>query len=245
MSCLMGYSYPYAGLPRMCFNAHKNYVLGWYADKQISVDPSVTGAWSGKLVGFVDYEKAATSRGEYVLIVVGNYYIQFNLAEGYNSETQEKGNMVTIATASRANAVSNMVSGLSATNRTTLGSYTIDVCAMVQATATNPKYMLMSIRLTTSQSSTCPKPDVVSTPRPSTRQPTASPTSLPISNPPRDATLPPTQPVMPTVVPTSNPTRTPTVQSPKPVAQAYPPTIKPTRKPTLQPTKRRRSGTNK
>ena len=77
----MGYSYSGTASPAMCFNGHKNYVLGWFADKQITVNPTANGAWTGKLVGFVDYINASpTSRNEYVLIIVDKLYILYNLA---------------------------------------------------------------------------------------------------------------------------------------------------------------------
>ena len=58
----MGLSYPESSTPAMCFNGHKNFVLGWYADKHIAIDPAAGGPWLGKLVGFVDYTTASISR---------------------------------------------------------------------------------------------------------------------------------------------------------------------------------------
>ena len=76
--------------PERCFNARKNWLLGWYDDKSLTVDAN----FNGKLVAFVDYELASTDRGEYVLLRVGDVYIQYNRAKGFNSGTQEHKNEV-------------------------------------------------------------------------------------------------------------------------------------------------------
>jgi len=172
---MMGFASSGTGSPAMCFNGHKNYVLGWYADKQITVSPGTGGAWSGKLVGFVDYTKAATSRNEYVLVVVGQLYIQYNLAEGFNSEVKQKANMVTIATAPDTRSESSMMLSLSSNQFATIGAYTVEACAMVASTSTAPKYVTLSVRLNT-QSSTCPGAALVSM-KP-TAQPSAAPTFI-------------------------------------------------------------------
>ena len=86
-SCMMGADYFSLAFPAICFNAQKNYLLGWYSDYQITVDPATNGAWSGKLVSFVDYPKASTLNNAYVLIVVGQLYIQYNLAGEVAIET--------------------------------------------------------------------------------------------------------------------------------------------------------------
>jgi len=159
-SCMMGYSYYDKGSPAMCFNGHKNYVLGWYADKQITVDPATDGAWSGKLVGFVDYMKASIDRNEYVLIISGNLYIQYNLAKGFNFQVQEKANMVTIATAPNSKSISTLLLSLSAKQFVVIDSYVIEACETVDASSTAPKYVELSVRLET-QSSTCPNAKLV------------------------------------------------------------------------------------
>jgi hypothetical protein len=138
----------------MCFNGHKNHVLGWYADKQITVNPAKDGAWYGKLVGFVDYPKADTSRNEYVLIVLDALFIQFNLAEEFNIQTKKYQNLVTITTAPDDASKSSMLSALSANSNVVIGNYTIEVCKMVYAQSSSPKYMALSIRLN-SQTSRC------------------------------------------------------------------------------------------
>ena len=153
-SCMMGYSYSGRGSPAMCYNGHKNFVLGWYTDRQITINPATTGPWLGKLVGFVDYTGTSASRNEYVLIVVGQLYIQYNLAEKFNFETKEKANMVTITTAPSSTSMSTILSAITVGQSSVHGLYTIEVCSLVAAAAPVPKYLILSIRLN-SQPSSC------------------------------------------------------------------------------------------
>ena len=151
---MMGYSYTGSSTPAMCYNGHKNFVLGWYADKQIIINPALSGPWLGKLVGFVDYTIASVSRNEYVLIVVGQLYIQYNLAEKFNFQTRENANMVTITSATKAASTSNILSAITVNQIAVVGSYTVEVCALIPAAAPVPKYLIVSIRLN-SQPSSC------------------------------------------------------------------------------------------
>ena len=87
----MGYSYGNDDVPKMCYNAAKSWQLGWYQDKHKTVNPLVTG-WEGYMVGIVDYNIAMN--GESVLLQVDtgsstDYYVNYNRAAGFNSETQE------------------------------------------------------------------------------------------------------------------------------------------------------------
>mmetsp|Transcript_8708 Transcript_8708/g.13458 ORF Transcript_8708/g.13458 Transcript_8708/m.13458 type:complete len:366 (+) Transcript_8708:921-2018(+) len=84
--------------PRMCFNGPQNWQLGWYADREIEVDPFATPHWKGRLVGVVDYENASPT--DYVTIrlnsgMIGNdYYIAFNRQASFNIEVPEGGDQV-------------------------------------------------------------------------------------------------------------------------------------------------------
>jgi len=90
----MGNSYKIQGYPSMCFNAHKNWISGWFLDRIVTVDPA-DGIWKGYLATFVDYD--LTSPGEYVVIKVGDLYMQYNRAKGMNFETREMRDQMTIA----------------------------------------------------------------------------------------------------------------------------------------------------
>jgi len=221
-SCMMGSSYSGTGSPVMCFNGHKNFVLGWYADKQITVNPTTTsGAWSGKLVGFVDYTKASTSRKEYVLIIVGKLYIQYNLAGGFNAQVQEKANLVTITTAVDSKSKSSMLVALSAKQFVVIDNYTIETCEIVTASSLVPKYVNLSVRLS-SQRSNCSGSTVV------TMSPTPAPAAVPTTQIP--TTKPPS--ISTNTTATSKPTIKPTPTL-KPATK--PSTATPTSKPTAKP----------
>ena len=251
---MMGYSYYSDTAPAMCFNGHKNYVLGWYADKQVSINPTANGPWSGKLVGFVDYTKASTSRNEYVLLALGpDLYIQYNLAEGFNSGTQEYGNKVTIVRAASSSSSSSLLVALTANQTGAIDSFSIDVCALVAATATTPKYMLLSVRLTTQGSvcagvpttapvvTTAPTASAPLTSTPTTAAPvTLSPTDQIVSSP--IAPIAPTAPITPGPVIPDPITIAPIIPAPITTAPITPapttstPTLRPTNTPTLRPT---------
>jgi len=112
-SALMGYSYDSDDGPKMCFNAAKNFQLGWYERQKQSFYPlqnkdttqkfvlngindyKTTGSTDGKLVTLriVEYgDEYDTSLGDY-----GNdYYVGYNRKTGPNSGTLEAGNKVVI-----------------------------------------------------------------------------------------------------------------------------------------------------
>lgn len=91
-----------------CFNNAKNWQLGWYTDRQISINPLEIGYWSGELVGVVDY--ASSSPTQYVVLKIEtssldyDYYVGYNKMSGFNSQTKEAGNKVTIQTRERSSS---------------------------------------------------------------------------------------------------------------------------------------------
>jgi hypothetical protein len=93
---LMGYSTAELGTPVSCFNGQKNDQLGWYSDRTLSLNASITASktWGGRLFAFVDYDK--TPADGHVLIKVGNMFIQWNRAKSFNNETREHRDKVTI-----------------------------------------------------------------------------------------------------------------------------------------------------
>ena len=74
----------YVGLQDVyqCFNSHKNFQLGWYQDKTISVDPSIVGTWTGSLAAFIGYSRAREN--EVVFIKVRDLYLQYNQKDSFN-----------------------------------------------------------------------------------------------------------------------------------------------------------------
>ena len=95
----MGFTIYQSGGPVKCFNAHKNWVAGWFRPRQYRVNPAMESPVLLRLVTFVDYDKAASN--EDVLVkLVGHfgkeYYLQHNVAKSFNLETEQKQNLVTI-----------------------------------------------------------------------------------------------------------------------------------------------------
>jgi hypothetical protein len=69
--------------PHKCFNAQNHWLLGWFSDRSITVDPAVPVKVN--ILGFVDYRKAIPG-SEFVVAKVGaNLYLQFNRAK-YTTE---------------------------------------------------------------------------------------------------------------------------------------------------------------
>jgi hypothetical protein len=102
----MGFSYSQDDGPKMCFNAAKSWQLGWYDARQYTVTngaPTATSslAYIGKLAGIVDYSDGANTPVLIKLNTPGttDYYINFNAQHGFNSQTKEGGNQVTITRA--------------------------------------------------------------------------------------------------------------------------------------------------
>lgn len=217
---MMGYSYPKVGAPSMCFNGHKNWLLGWVGDKSITVDTKK--AWSVRLYASVDYLHGLPENS-YVLIRVQDLYLQYNRARHFNSGTQERKNQVTIVRGPGDDEMSQLLGGVAVgfpeveakqriLNFANTGfALVIEACEQVYGP---PDYVRMSIYLDNGQQkSTC----VADTPtRPPTKAPTLRPTLRPTSRPTPS----------PTFRPTSSPTPSPT----------SPPTLSPTSSPTLIPT---------
>ena len=122
-TCLMGDSYPREQGPRMCWNGHKFWSLGWFGDKQVSIDSFVTrypsdngqssSLWTGHLVAFVDANKIEPDNPQEVVIIrVGNLYILNNRAKDFNYETQGHRNMVTVTQADGYDSPSTLVAAL-------------------------------------------------------------------------------------------------------------------------------------
>jgi hypothetical protein len=95
----MGYGDGSTTWPRKCFNGQKNWQLGWYSSKHLTIDP--TGAPRlVKVAAFVDFPKA--KEDEAVVVKVGDkLFLQYNRAKSFNIETEEKADMLTVTTTSK------------------------------------------------------------------------------------------------------------------------------------------------
>merc|ERR1712232_1129391 len=112
-SSMMGYSYDSDDGPKMCFNAAKNFQLGWYERQKESFYPLSNKDMTQSFVlnGIDDYNKDGSSNGELITLRIveygdeydsdlGNYgndyYVGYNRKTGPNSGTLEAGNQVVV-----------------------------------------------------------------------------------------------------------------------------------------------------
>lgn len=87
----------FADDPLMCFNAVKNWQLGWYADRHITLSGSLN--YEGNLIGLSDY--GSTTSADKMIIYIPNangtdFYVSYNRKSGRNAETLEGGNQVLV-----------------------------------------------------------------------------------------------------------------------------------------------------
>ncbi|VEU38829.1 unnamed protein product [Pseudo-nitzschia multistriata] len=99
-SAMMGYSYFEDDGPKMCFNAAKNFQLGWYKNQEMSYNPLENpGSVKFVLTG-VDNAVRGNSNKLVTLRLeedgISDYYIGYNRASGINSGTSEAKNRVSI-----------------------------------------------------------------------------------------------------------------------------------------------------
>eukprot|EP00977_Amphora_coffeiformis_P021513 scaffold9427_cov175-Amphora_coffeaeformis.AAC.1 len=71
--------------PQRCYNAHNHYKLQWFEDRVLEVDPEFPQIVT--LAPFVQYDSAG--RDEYIIVRVGNLYMQYNRAIDYNADSGE------------------------------------------------------------------------------------------------------------------------------------------------------------
>ena len=169
-------------------NGQKHWISGWFDDRAYEVDLSSEGSVYKRLVAFVDYGDESLHHDDLVLIRVGNLYIQYNRAKGYNINS-EKPNTVTITKAESDNDVSDSVAALLAGESYSYHNYDedgnrliIEVCSL-HLDPSGVDYGFVSIYHDDGeQTSSCgsaytSKP----TAAPTIRLLTAEPTAMPIS----------------------------------------------------------------
>ena len=100
LSCFMGASPALIDGPRMCFNSHKSWQLGWYSESTLVVDATHIKVNAFSLVGIADYSRKHWWQLAIVKIInVINgydYFLSFNRQSGINSETQNGGDQVLV-----------------------------------------------------------------------------------------------------------------------------------------------------
>ena len=80
----MGLSYSNSNSPQMCFNAPKNWQLGWYEDRQTIVN----NGWNGKIYGIANYVDIQGANDIVIAQIPGSgedWYISFNRKTGINA----------------------------------------------------------------------------------------------------------------------------------------------------------------
>lgn len=196
----MGTTYRSIGYPIKCFNAAMTAQLGWYDEKQVSID-LVDGAWRGKLYGITDFNSTAAS---VVQLRVNDLFIQYNKAVGINRDTSERENMVnivrsTLATASITSAlggIKNVGSELIVQDFGDYNSLIMEICGSSDPSSDAPDFFDISIHLDM-QPSRCndspvaqSSPSIEPTSHPSiTSVPSISPTIQPVFRPSAIPTL--------------------------------------------------------
>jgi Gametolysin peptidase M11 len=91
----MGSGYTSSTYPKKAFNGYNLWVLGWYSDRHVTAHPTKFGNRLVKLASFVDYPLASTT--EYVIINISyKYFLQYNTQKGFNIDTEQKQNQVTV-----------------------------------------------------------------------------------------------------------------------------------------------------
>ena len=207
---------------KMCFNAAKNWQIGWYDSNKISIDPTL-GPWTGTIVGIADFENNPHNHPVVVKIETGNandQFIAFNRARGVNQNNDQADNEVTIIQ-SGANGESYSQSYLKATLKSG-DLYTIpnwdgvnDLAITASAIDINPAngqpgFAEVSVCLgQCSSSSPSAQPSLRPSAAPS-RNPTVQPSMFPSRTPTGQPSMFPSS--TPTAQPSVFPSRTPTVQ---------------------------------
>jgi Gametolysin peptidase M11 len=151
MTGYMGASYRNAVWPRKCFNGFDNWKLGWYKNRALRLNPIEDGPLIIHLAAFVDYKLASTD--ELVLVNLSDVLVlQYNRAKGFNGDTEEKRDMVTIT--ERAGTGTTGLAGLAVGDAFEIADYegsgmtlVVAVCSKDDSTATSPDVMTMSIAM--------------------------------------------------------------------------------------------------
>mmetsp|Transcript_32943 Transcript_32943/g.36717 ORF Transcript_32943/g.36717 Transcript_32943/m.36717 type:complete len:675 (+) Transcript_32943:119-2143(+) len=120
-SGMMGYSYNRENGPLQCFNPAKNFILGWYEDQVIEVDP-FEGTWTGSLVGVTEYGDNDT-RNSYIVVKIKTdgenfLFVGYNRKKGMNSGVELAGDNIVIVEQAPGYSKSDFKAKLSGDNST-------------------------------------------------------------------------------------------------------------------------------
>jgi hypothetical protein len=96
-SCYMSLGTKLSSSPRQSFNGAKNWKLSWYNSRHLSLYPLKEQEQRQivYLAPVVDFQK--TTRKQPVIVAIGaRFYVQYNRAKGFNSDTRQARNQVTV-----------------------------------------------------------------------------------------------------------------------------------------------------
>jgi len=256
----MGSALMERGSPQKCFNGQNHWTLGWFSDRSLVVEMSnlLAAPQLVTLAAFVDYDKLASNDDDRLILVrIGDLYMQFNRAKGFNKDTSEKINQLTVV--QEVFKGTELLAGLDDTSNNAIFStvldgsrLTIQVCrmdihenneAVVDEVVVGIGVVPFPCGGAFSSPPPSPQPvaiapDPIPTvffrpPPPAPRPSTMQPSSIPITPEPTTAPI--------SVAPTPEPTTTPVSIAPSPQPTATPtwmlPTsIAPTPEPKASPT---------
>lgn len=210
--------------PLKCYNGASNDQLGWFDDRKETINLFSDQMRKLKLASFTEGNKG--NKNGPLLIKVGKYLIQYNLASSFNSGTELLRDKVTVSYAESGKTIVDK-EGLDANGRTfTLNNFEgsghtlrIQACDRVNGDGYNPTGMTVGITLGR-DGSPCSIP-LDNTPPPQT--PAPPPKTDPATPPPppkTDPTTPPpppkTQPAQPPPPPKTKPAPSPPKTKPAP-----------------------------
>ena len=206
--------------PKKCFNGMNSWRLDWYASRSLEIDP-FAGPQKITLSAFAHFDRALPD--EPVVVKAGDVYLQYNLADGPNVETEMLPNTVTVTQAGEGG--SNLLGGLQPGQSYEIEDYqssgrslVLAACTQSNTDGVSASTMVMSVAL---DESWCDRA-LTSVP---TLRPTQSPSHQPTNNPTHTPTQAPTH--TPTEIPTYPPTLTPSI------TPTYPPSVTPSVAPSL------------
>ena len=206
-SGMMGYSYNSESTPRMCFNAAKNYQLGWYSDKTKVITPgaSTDNCFAGDLYGTAFYANAGAQTVGIKVNDSGSsndFYIMYNAKTGIQSGTQEGGNQVMVVETKAGEGTGYSESVLVQKITTNTAGYSLPGFSnTVLYVDSNTSGSHASIRIETNGQACVVGPTPAPTPPPPTPAPTPPPTAQPTEpqptpNPTPQPTSAPTEPIV-------------------------------------------------
>jgi hypothetical protein len=216
---------------KMCFNAAKNWQIGWYNTNRLLVDPR-NGPTTVNMVGIADFNNNPQDYPVVIKIETGtstDQFIAFNRAIGINSQNDEADDEVTIVETgnngegySQSFLKAHLIQGETYTYANWAGTgQSLIVKAKSINLAMSPAVAQVEICL-----GSCATGAPTKSPTMAPRPPTSSPTKAPTKAPTKSPTMAPRPP---TSSPTKAPTRSPTLSPTKsPVAATDSPTASPT-----------------